>query len=296
MLARLPRRPLVFFAAALAAQLLLLAFQVRDRNHLRLIRVWTAAAFTPLESASTASIGAVGRLWSGYIGLRDAQRQNRQLRAEVDQLQLKVDRLNGQAAEAARLATLLGFRDAHPAWSLLAARVVAANPAPGAKVVYIDRGARDGVRRNMGVITPDGVVGKILEVYGDGAQVLLVTDRESGVGALLAPTRTEGVVEGAGGSLLSMNYVADDEKISPGESVLTSGLDQIFPPDLPVGAVIGSRPGSPFRHIELRPAAHLDRLEDVLVILTRPKPLPQAAAPPDPPGTRVPHAKAKGGL
>ncbi len=277
------RRPLLLFAAAVGVQLLLLAFQIRRENNIRLIRVWAADAFTPLDSAGTTSIGWMGGLWHGYIDLLGTHAENRRLNARVDQLQLEVDQLRGQAAEAGRLAALLDFRQSHPSLSLLAARVISANPAPSTRILYIDRGKSAGVRRDMGVITPDGVVGKILEVYPDSAQVLLVTDRESGVGALLAPTRTEGVVKGTGGPVLDLDYVAG-EKVQPGELVLTSGLDQVFPKDLPVGKVMAMQPGSPFERIEIEPAAHLDRLEDVLVILTRPQ-APSAAAA-DPPSER----------
>jgi rod shape-determining protein MreC len=123
----------------------------------------------------------------------------------------------------------------------------------------------------MGVITPDGVVGKILAVYPDISQVLLLGDKESGVGALLANTRTQGVVRGSGKPDLWMDYISNDSKVSAGEAVLTSGQDRIFPKDLPVATVaeaVADRK-APFMKILLKPAAHLDRLEEVLVLLTR---------------------------
>jgi rod shape-determining protein MreC len=277
-----PRRPLLLFAAAVSVQILLLAFQIRRDNNIRLIRVWTVEAFTPIESAGSSSVHFLGHLWTGYIDLRHTYRKNRQLQAQVDQLRLQVDQLRGQAAQADQLASLLGFRHAHPSLPVLAARIISASPAPETRLIYIDRGSDRGVQRNMGVITPDGVVGKVLEVYPDSAQVLLITDRESGVGALLARTGAEGVVKGTGGPYLEMDYVLNATKVKVGEQVLTSGLDQIFPKGLPVGTVVTSSAGSPFLHITLRPTAHLDRLEDVLVILMHPKPPPPSN--PDPSG------------
>lgn len=277
-----PRRPLLILAAAVGLQLLLLAFQIRRDNNIRLIRVWTVETFTPVESVGSSSVHFFGHLWTSYIDLRHTHQENRQLQAQVDRLRLQVDQLRGQAAEANRLAALLGFRHTHPSLPLLAARVISASPAPETRLIYIDRGSDRGVQRNMGVITPDGVVGKVLEVYPDSSQVLLVTDRESGVGGLLAPTRAEGVVRGNGGPYLEMDYVLNATKVKAGEQVLTSGLDQIFPKGLPVGTVVTASAGSPFLHIALRPAAHLDRLEDVLVILMHPKPPPPSK--PDPSG------------
>jgi rod shape-determining protein MreC len=123
----------------------------------------------------------------------------------------------------------------------------------------------------MGVITPDGVVGKILAVYPDVSQVLVLGDKESGVGALLADTRTQGPVKGTGEPQLTLDYISNDEKVSVGEAIVTSGEDRIFPKDLPVGTVVEATPErkSPFMRIRVKPAAHLDRLEEVLVLLTR---------------------------
>ncbi len=121
----------------------------------------------------------------------------------------------------------------------------------------------------MGVITPEGVVGKVLEVYGNTAQVLLLTDRDGGAGALLAGSRTQSPVGGVGEPLLVMKYVTNDEQVAIGERVLTSGQDRIFPKDLPVGTVVETRSGNPFKVIRVKPAAHLDRLEEVLVLLSQ---------------------------
>jgi rod shape-determining protein MreC len=276
------RRPLLLLAAALGVQLLLLTFQIRREHNIRLIRVWTVEAFTPVASAGTSSLDWLHGLWTGYIDLHGLRRENRQLQSQVDQLRLQVDRLRSRAAEGDRLAALLAFRQSHGALPLLAARVISASPAPGTKLCYIDRGDDEGVKKNMGVITPEGVVGKILEVYSHSSQVLLLTDRESGVGALLADSRIQGVVKGTDGPDLLMDYVVNDEKVKAGEAILTSGLDQVFPKDLALGTVRFTRPGYPFQHIEVRPAVHLDRLEDVLVILQREKPPAPPAAASDP--------------
>ena len=123
----------------------------------------------------------------------------------------------------------------------------------------------------MGVITPEGVVGKVLAVFPDTCQVLLLSDKDSGVGALLAATRTQGPVRGAGDPQLSMEYISNDVKVSQGRVVLTSGQDRIFPKDMPVGTVAEVRPDQhgPFQRILVKPAAHLDQLEEVLVLLSR---------------------------
>jgi rod shape-determining protein MreC len=264
-------KSLTLLAGVVVAQVLLLAIQIKRERDVRLIRVWAVELISPLQRVASWTIQGVEHGWGGYIGLRRAQQENEAMRAELDRLKVRNAELEGRALEADRLAKLLNFRNAHAEAPMLAAAVIAASPDSGSRVMYINRGSRDGVRRDMGVITPDGVVGKILAVYPDTSQVLLMSDKESGVGALLAYTRTQGPVKGTGEPLLSLEYINNDEKVSPGEAVLTSGEDRIFPKDLPVGTVVDAAPDrkSSFMNIRVRPAAHLDRLEEVLVLLTR---------------------------
>ncbi len=158
-------RSLTLLATVLAAQLLLLAVQIKRQQQVRLIRVWAIETVTPLgRAAAWVSDGIYGG-WSGYIALRHLRRENSDLRAERDKLKIDNAELMGRAAEADRLAALLGFRDAHKEVPMLPARVIGASPDAGSRIVFLSRGSRDGVRRDMGVMTPDGVVGKVLAVF-----------------------------------------------------------------------------------------------------------------------------------
>jgi rod shape-determining protein MreC len=264
-------KSLTLLTAVVVAQVLLLAAQIKRERQVRLIRVWAVELITPLERIGSWVIHGVQHSWDGYIGLRRAREENVALRAELDRLKVRNAELEGRALEADRLEALLNFRNAHPEATMLAASVIGASPDSSSQVMYLNRGSRDGVRRDMGVITPDGVVGKIIAAYPDTSQVLLMSDKESGVGALLADTRTQGPVKGTGEPLVWLDYISNDEKVSVGEAVLTSGQDRIFPKDLPVGTVVEVTPDrkSPFMKISVRPSAHLDRLEDVIILLTR---------------------------
>lgn len=264
-------RSLTLLAGVVVAQVLLLAAQIKRERQVRLIRVWAVELISPLERMGSWVIHGVEHGWGGYIGLRRAREENESLRSELDRLKVRNAQLESRALEADRLEALLNFRTAHSEASMLAASVIGASPDSGSQVMYLNRGSRDGVRRDMGVITPDGVVGKIIAAYPDTSQVLLMSDKESGVGALLADTRTQGPVKGTGEPQVSLDYISNDEKVSIGEAVLTSGQDRIFPKDLPVGTVTEATPDrkSPFMNIRVKPAAHLDRLEDVLILLTR---------------------------
>jgi rod shape-determining protein MreC len=186
---------------------------------------------------------------------------------ENDALKLTISELHSRASEADRLATILKFKDAHQSVPMVGARVIGASPSEASRTIEIDRGERDGIQRNMPVITPDGAVGKVIETYRDTAQVLLLSDRESGAGAMLVQSRNQKPIAGTGESTLTLKYVPADDAVNVGEKVVTSGMDKIFPPDVPVGTVIEVKPGNPFKTIRVRPAAKLEQLEDVIVLL-----------------------------
>lgn len=262
------RRPYVLLAIVLLIQVLLLAVQIKRPDGARLVRVWAVELLTPPERVGAWALDRLGGAWSGYIGLVRANRENQRLRGEVGQLRLRNSELEGRAAEAQRLAGMLVFRDEHPEASLLASRVIGADAGAG-RSIYLDRGQHDGVQPNMAVITPQGVVGKVLEVYSNTAQALLLTDKSSGAGALLATSRSQAAAKGTGDPLLLLDYVSNDLEVAPGEQVLTSGMDRIFPKDLPLGTVVDVRPGNPFKLIHVRPAARLDQLEEVFVVLSK---------------------------
>jgi rod shape-determining protein MreC len=296
-------RPLTLLVGVVLAQVLLLAFQIKRDRELRLIRYWAVELMAPVQRGGTWTFSKLGGVWTGYIGLRSARSENERLRRELDSLHLRNRELESQAAEAQRLGVLLNFRQGHSEASMLAAQVIGASADSSSHTLFINRGERDHVRRNLGVITPDGIVGKIVEVFPSAAQVQLIDDKDSGVGALLAETRTHGVVRGTGDPEPRMDYVVNDEKIHAGELILTSGEDRIFPKGLLIGSVGGTAPASPFQMIHVQPAARLDRLEDVLVLLSQQELTPKgsgesssvvpASAPPAAPGDAAATAASK---
>jgi rod shape-determining protein MreC len=249
-------------------QILLLAVQIKRDSQGRLIRVWTVGAVSPFQRAGASGIGGIRGVWNHYFALQNASRENERLRSENDTLKLQINQLQSRAAEADRLARLLNFRQAHQNVPMLGARVIGTSADTASQTVYLDRGERDGIRRNMGVITPDGVVGKVIESYSNTSQVLLLSDKDSGVGAMISESRIQSPVGGVGEPLLSMKYVPNDDEVNLGQHVVTSGMDRIFPRDLPVGTVSQIKSGNPFKQIRIRPSANLERLEEVIVLLS----------------------------
>src|SRR5437868_585018 len=261
-------RSLVLLAGVIMLQVVLLAVQIKRDSQGRLLRVWTVGAVSPFQRVGAKGIGNIRGTWSHYFALQNTSRDNEQLRRENDELKLRVNQLQSKASEADRLAALLNFRQAQHNVPMLAARVIGTSADTASQTLYLDRGERDGIRRNMGVITPDGVVGKIVESYRDTSQVLLLTDKDSGVGAMLADSRLQSPVGGTGEPLLNMKYIPTDDAVNVGEHVVTSGMDRIFPRDLPVGTIAEIKPGRPFQTVRVKPAANLQRLEEVIVLLT----------------------------
>jgi rod shape-determining protein MreC len=261
-------KSLVLLAGVIVLQVLLLALQIKRDSQGRLIRVWTVGAVSPFERAGSSGFGWIRNVWHHYFALQNTTKDNEQLHREIDALKLQNAQLRGKAAEADRLAVLLNFRQSHGDVPMITARVIAASAGTASLTIQLDRGERDGIRRNMGVITPDGVVGKVVETYANASQVLLLTDKESGVGAKLADSGIQSPVGGQGEPLLVMKYVPNDDSVNMGERVVTSGMDRIFPRDLPVGTVAEIKPGNPFKQIRVKPAADLERLEEVIVLLS----------------------------
>jgi rod shape-determining protein MreC len=234
-----------------------------------LIRVWTITAVTPFEKGGAWGFGKIRGVWDHYFALQGTSQRNDALRIENDALKLTISQLESKAAEADRLALLLNFKQSHEKVPMVMARVIGASAGAASRTVEIDRGENDGVRRNMGVITPDGAVGKIIEVYRDTSQVLLLSDKDGGAGAMLVNSRIQSPVRGTGDPTLSMGFVAAEENVSIGEKIVTSGMDKIFPRDIPVGTVLEVKQGNPFKQIRVKPAAKLDQLEEVIVLLTQ---------------------------
>ena len=160
----------------------------------------------------------------------------------------------------------------------LPAQVIGSSGSSQSRTVYIDKGKNDGLDTGMPVITSDGVVGKIWQVYSSTSQVLLLDDQSSGVGAILETSRLQGVLRGKPSGDVILEKIMADEQVQAGEKVLTSGGDQIFPKGLAVGTVMKvSRSADSFLTIRVRPSADLSKLEEVLVITQREQKAPAVA-------------------
>lgn len=263
-------RNVTILVVVLFAEIVGLAVQVKrtaDTDSSRLIRVWTVTAVTPLEESFVSLQQGISNTWHNYFYLRGVRARNRQLQDEIEQLRLQQVRLAEDAGQARRLQRLLGFKEQFIA-KTLPAQVIGSSGSDMSRVVYLDKGAGDGIRQDMAVITADGIVGKILRVFPTSSQVLLINDPSSGVGAILEKSRLQGVIKGTPNGEVVLEKMMSDERVEAGDKLLTSGGDQIFPKGLPIGTVKSVSAGNDiFLKVRIRPAAQLDKLEEVLVII-----------------------------
>jgi rod shape-determining protein MreC len=259
-------RPFFVLVAVLVVQLLLLSFQITRNNNVRLIRVWAVAVFDPLDRSLRGLLDATTKAWETYRDLWRADQENQELHVQLVTARSQIHQLSEQAAESQRLRTLLDFKNQLP-FQTVAAEVIATSPGENSNAVFIGKGTDAGLTSDSAVITPTGVVGKIIAVFPHSSHVLLLTDPTSGTGVTLAQSRIQGVLKGRDQNQCQLQYVMNEESVAPGELVLTSGLDQIYPKGLPVGTVVQVSAGNIYKNILVKPAVDLNRLETVLVVL-----------------------------
>ena len=273
--------------AILLAQTIGLAVQVRrpvesgapDGSSVTLIRYWAVSTVTPFERFFHGFGYNLRHGWSNYIDLRHTRQQNHDLQEQIARLRLEQAALAEDAIQGHRLQALLDFQQ-HYVASTVAAQVIGTSGNDLSRVLYIDKGSKDGLKPDQAVITPDGIIGKLRDVFPHTSQVLLINDQTSGAGVLLATTRLRAILRGSTTGQIVINNLTPDSRIKPGEQVLTSGGDQVYPRGLPVGTIESITPDpehQPYTLIQLRPAANLNQLEEVLVITGTQPTLPLAA-------------------
>jgi rod shape-determining protein MreC len=260
------KTPLLLFVV-LFVLLVVLSSQAKGHEGGSLLEGFLFRLVTPVARLADGFDEGLTRWVEGYVDLRLARVENLRLREDLSQLQLERQRWEQERLEYRRLLGLLGLKEMmrRPA---LAARVVSRGHGLGATTLIINRGASDGVALNQPVIVPSGVAGRVIEVGTSTAKVQLALDPNSSVAALSERSRAQGMVNGRGERLLRMEYVSDLEDVQPGDRIVTSGLDRIFPPGLPLGTVLrAERGGGLVQSIEVEPATDFDKLEEVLVLL-----------------------------
>jgi rod shape-determining protein MreC len=255
----------------LLSQFLLMLISARHPNSDQsVLRSWVMAALVPAARAADGLVSAVASAFEKYSELRRARQENQQLRREIERLTRERDQARERAAHYEALKAQLALPSDQQKYATLAANVVSRSPSLWFNRLVIDRGELDGVKLNMPVAAFNGIVGRVISVGPNHAQVQIITDKHAGVGAMLQRSRLMGEVHGLGSSpLCEMRNVPSSADVQLGDVVVTSGLDGIYPKGLVIGTVerIEADPSAPWQRITLNPAAPIDRLEHVLVLL-----------------------------
>jgi rod shape-determining protein MreC len=251
---------------AIFAQLLLLAYQVRSTEDVPMIRVWAVSAVTPLAKVlEVIRTGTVGFI-QGYITLHDTRQDNLRMKKELDNLRMENHFLKTQLDTADRAKALVAFQAQTPS-KTLAARIIGLGAGYNSKVVFVDRGSRAGVEKGMAVVTPDGIVGKVLAAYPYSSQVMLITDPNFAAGVISQKHHARGTVKGQGYADCRVEYVQNEQKVDVGEWFYTSGDDRIFPKGFPVGVARVVRTGQNQKDIYIEPSGLQHGLEEVLILI-----------------------------
>ena len=259
-------RNLTVLLVAILAQLMLLAFQVKGDGEVPLIRAWAVTAVSPLASVLEATRSGVGGLARNYFLLLGARKENAEMKTELDQLRQETQYLRNELATADRAQTLAVFIKQTPS-KVVAARVIGNTTGSGSQVLLIDRGASSGIQRGMGVMTSEGIVGKITKVFPGSAFMMLISDPDLAASVISQKNRVSGTVKGQGhGSSVRVEHIPIDLRVDQDEWFFTSGEDRIFPKGLRVGKalVVGT---APQREITLKASGLQNSLEEVLVIV-----------------------------
>ena len=234
------QRTAVLFIAVMLGHILLISAQVNSKSGVPILEAVTFGAFSEVQRAASSLTGGAHNAWTGYVNLRGVRAENQQLKVKT-----------------------------------LAAEVIGAGASLDFRTATINKGSSDGLKTNMPVIAPTGLVGRIVTLAPRAAKIQLLVDRNFGAGALVERSRAQGVVLGSGEDLLKMEYVADVADVKQGDTIVTAGVDGLYPKGLVIGKVESIDKGNGiYKVIKVRPATDFNRLEDVLVVTT-----PTEAAP-----------------
>ena len=258
------------FLAVTVAHIVLISAQVNTRRGVPILEAVTFGVFAEVQRAATTVIGGVRQSWEDYFALQHVRGENERLREQVDKLQVALQQERAVAEQSRTLQRLLDLRQA-VSFSTTAAAVIAGGASPEFRTITIDKGSSDGLRPDMAVIAPQGVVGRVIMPSARAAKVQLLIDRNAAAAGLVERSRAQGIIEGTGGERLNMSYVSGTADLKVGDRVVTSGIEGIYPKGFVIGQIESIQRGAgEYSTVAIRPAVDFSSLEAVLVVVTPP--------------------------
>ncbi|HUR33533.1 MAG TPA: rod shape-determining protein MreC [Vicinamibacterales bacterium] len=265
------------FLAMVIGHVVLISAQVNAKSGVPILEAVTFGAFAEVQRGTSAVLNGFRDGWSGYVALRRVRAENLELRQELANAQIEIQRQRALADRTRSLETILGLSNSTELRTA-AAQIIGAAASPDFRTVTIDKGARDGLKADMAVLAPTGIVGRVVVAGPRASRVQLLVDRNAAAGALIERSRAQGVVVGAGDDRLRLDFVSEVSDVMVGDTVVSSGIDGIYPKGFVIGWVESvDKNGVAYRSIGIRPAVDFSAIEDVLVVLT-PTPAQQAGA------------------
>ena len=256
------------FLGVILGHILLISAQVQSAKGVPVLESVTFGVFSEVQRALSGGVSGIRRAWGGYVGLRNLKAENEELKRQLAAAQVAGQEQRALADRARGFQKLLELRDSI-SLATAAAEIIGGPASPDFRTLTIDKGTRDGLRPDMAVIAPEGVVGRLVVPSARSAKVQLLVDRNAAAGVIIERTRAQGVVVGSGDDRLQMQYVSEVSDLAVGDVVVTSGIDTIYPKGLIVGRVeVVEKNGPAFKRIIVKPAVDFSRLEEVLVVLT----------------------------
>lgn len=248
---------------ALAVLATLTVIVVSAQNIFVPLKIRITDAVSPLLSA----LGGITRIPRGILPWASLQKENSTLKARVDLLRRKLDEAKIVYQENARLKELLNFSKAEP-YSVVVAQVIGRDPSNWSNSLIIGKGSQRGVKANKAVLSPKGLVGRVVELGRYSSKVLLITDINSRVGVVVQKNRQGGMLIGRPDGKCRMVYISLDADVAPGDVIITAGFGSAFPKDITVGRVIsiGKEPGRLYKYAIVNPAQDLSKLEEVVCV------------------------------
>jgi len=256
------------FLGVILGHILLISAQVQSAKGVPVLESVTFGVFSEVQRALSGGVSGIRHAWGGYVGLRNLKAENEELKRQLAAAQVAGQEQRALADRARGFQKLLELRDSI-SLATAAAEIIGGPASPDFRTLTIDKGTRDGLRPDMAVIAPEGVVGRLVVPSARSAKVQLLVDRNAAAGVIIERTRAQGVVVGSGDDRLQMQYVSEVSDLAVGDVVVTSGIDTIYPKGLIVGRVeVVEKNGPAFKRIIVKPAVDFSRLEEVLVVLT----------------------------
>lgn len=268
----IPRRPTLLFIVVLSLLFVLMSVSSKTRyigETRTLFERTVMTLFSPVPKAVNWIGSTTSDMFHGYLDMRRAVNENLELHRKVAALTTENLKLRQSSTDLRRLRTLLGYAD-QLSLDTSMAQAIMLDTSGRFKSIIIDRGSKDGIEVNDAVVNANGLIGRVVLTTKDMAKVQLVTDSNSSVGALVERTRRQGVIRGDGRSGAEMNDVPALADVTPGDRVLTAGIDGIYPKGIPIGIVAKADQGpNLFKNILVTPSVDFGSIEEVIVIHTR---------------------------